>query len=111
MGRTIPSYRITLEEELKRWERFRDALRIDERAIFQDMMDECRRNASAAGAACFPVKTEGIFLSILFAHHKSLMELQSKVDRINTPLGQSPRKAEGRTQNLGLMEKGLGVCN
>jgi len=40
MGRTIPSYRISLEEELKRWERFRDFLRIDERVIFEDMMDE-----------------------------------------------------------------------
>jgi len=41
MGGTIPSYRIILEEELKRWGRFREALRIDEREVFQDMMDEC----------------------------------------------------------------------
>jgi len=40
MGRTIPSYRIILEEELKRWERFRDTLSIEERAVFEDMMDE-----------------------------------------------------------------------
>lgn len=32
MGRTIPSWRIVLEEELKRWERFQDILRIDARA-------------------------------------------------------------------------------
>jgi len=78
MGRTIPSYRIIPEEELKRWERFRDALRIDEREVFQDMMDECRRCASAAGASCFPVTTEGMFLSILFVHHKHLIELNDK---------------------------------
>jgi len=82
MGRTIPSYRIVLEEELKRWERFRDALRTDEREVFQDMMDECRRNASAAGAACFPAKTEGMFLSILFAHHKAFKELLKQMERI-----------------------------
>jgi len=64
MGRTIPSYRISLDEELKRWKRFQDVLRIDERAIFQDMTDECRRYASAAGAGAFPVKTEGMFLSV-----------------------------------------------
>jgi len=85
MGRTIPSYRIMLEEELKRWERFRDFLRIDERAVFEDMMDECRRHASAAGAACFPSKTEGMFLSILFAHRKALKELQDKIERLNGP--------------------------
>jgi len=92
MGRTIPSYRITLEEELKRWERFRDFLRIDERAVFEDMMDECRRHASAAGAGAFPSKTEGMFLSVLFAHHKALKELQNKIDRINKLL-QEPNQS------------------
>jgi hypothetical protein len=89
MGRTIPSWRIVLEEELKRWERFRDALRIDERPIFDDLMDECRRHASAAGAATLPVKTEGMFLSLLFSHHKGLKELRDKIDRINKLLEES----------------------
>jgi len=71
-----------LEEELKRWERFRDFLRIDERAIFQDLMDECRRHASAAGAGTSPFKTEGMFLSILFAHHKTLKVLNEKIEQI-----------------------------
>jgi hypothetical protein len=82
MGRTIPSYRIILEEGLKRWERFREALRIEERAIFQDMMDECRRHASAAGAACIPSETEAMFLTILFAHHKALKELERRTEYI-----------------------------
>jgi len=89
MGRTIPSWRILIEEEFKRWERFRDALRIDERPVFDDLMDECRRRASAAGAATLPVKTEGMFLSLLFSHHKSLKELREKVDRINRLLEES----------------------
>lgn len=87
-----------MEEELKRWERFQDALRIDERATFQDMMDECRRNASAAGAAYIQVKTEGMFLSILFAHHRSLRELHDKLDGVATLLGQSVSDVEERTQ-------------
>jgi hypothetical protein len=78
-----------LEEELTRWKRFRDALRVDERPIFDDLMDECRRHASAAGAAALPAKTEGIFLSILFSHHKSLKELRDKVERINRLLEES----------------------
>jgi len=81
MGRTIPSYRITLEEELKRWERFRDSLRIDERAVFEDVMDECRRHASAAGAGAFPSKTEGMFLPILFVHHRALKELDKRMTK------------------------------
>jgi hypothetical protein len=93
MGRTIPSWRIVLEEELKRWKRFRDALRIDERPIFDDLMDECRRNASATGAAALPSKTEGMFLSLLFSHHKNLKELREKIDRINRLLEEYNRSS------------------
>jgi len=78
-----------LEEEFKRWKKFQDALRIDERETFEDLMDECRRYASAAGAATFPIKTEGMFLSVLFSHHKSLKELREKVDRIQRLLEKS----------------------
>jgi len=46
-------------------------------------------DASAGGASCFPVKTEGMFLSIPFTHHKALKELQKKIDRINKLLQES----------------------
>jgi len=75
-----------LEEELNRWRKFQDSLRIDSREIFEDLINECRRYASAAGAATFPLKTEGMYLSILFAHHKRLKELCDKVDRIHNLL-------------------------
>lgn len=91
MGRTIPSWRVILEEELRRWERFRDALRINERATFDDLMNECRRHASAAGAAALPVKTEGMFLSLLFSHHETLQELHRKIERITRLLEESNR--------------------
>jgi len=60
-----------LEEELKRWERFRDALR----------MDECQRYASAAGAGAFPSKTEAMLLIILSAYHETLKELLKQINR------------------------------
>jgi len=68
-----------LEEELKRWERFQDVLRIEDRPIFEEMMDLCRRHASEAGNLASPSKTEGMFLSILFAHHKALKELKDRL--------------------------------
>lgn len=67
-------------------------MRIDERAIFDDLLDECRRRASAAGAAALPVKTEGMFLSLLFSHHKSLKELQGKIEQINRFLEESMQR-------------------
>ncbi|MBS7626681.1 hypothetical protein KEJ51_06570 [Candidatus Bathyarchaeota archaeon] len=82
MGRTIPSWRTVIEETFKRWRRFQETLRADEREIFEDLMNDCRRYASAAGASVFPIKVEGIFLAIIFAHHKKLRELEDKVDRL-----------------------------
>jgi hypothetical protein len=88
MGRTIPSYRILLEEELRRWKRFQDILRTDDRPIFEDMMDECRRHASEAGNLASPSKTEPMILSILFAHHKALAKLQERLAELNNPIQQ-----------------------
>jgi len=99
MGRTIPSYRIVPEEELKRWKSFENALRLDELPIFENLMDECRRSASAAGACCFPVRTDGMLLSILFAHQRAVRELQDKLDRVNTLLRQFAHQVEGGTQS------------
>jgi len=69
-----------LEEELKRWKRFQDVLRIEDRPIFEEMMDLCRRYASEAGNLASPSKTEAMILTILFAHHKTLKELRRMTD-------------------------------
>jgi len=65
-----------IEEEMKRWIRFRDALRAEDKEIFEDLLNQCRLYASAAGAMASPIKLEPMLLSILFAHHKALKELE-----------------------------------
>ena len=67
MGRTIPSWRMAVEEKLRRWDRFRRMLRPEESEIFEEMVDMCRRYASEASAGCFPCMAEGMFLLILCA--------------------------------------------
>ncbi len=79
MGKTIPSYRMGLEEELKRWDAFTKALRDEDRKIFEDMMSACRIYASAAGAATRPIILEAMFMSILLSHHKILKEISTRV--------------------------------
>ena len=78
--------------------KFRDTLCVDERPTFEDSVDECRRHAAATGTACFRIKAEGMFLTILFAHHMSLKEQRDRVKRINYLRGQSHR-AGGRTND------------
>jgi len=51
MGKTVPSYRIALEDEIYKWKDFRNALaNEEEKTAFDDLMDMCRNLASAAAA-------------------------------------------------------------
>jgi hypothetical protein len=51
MGKTVPAYRMALEEEINRWSCFARALRKDDREALEEMMDMCRGFASEAGNA------------------------------------------------------------
>jgi len=83
MGRTIPSYRAAIEQEISHtWKKFARMLRREEKSFFEDLVNTVRSYASEAGAAAFPSVVEGMFLSALFAHTKELKELRSTMERI-----------------------------
>ena len=86
MGRTVPSYRIILESEIKKWEGFLKALRREDREAFEELMNACRRYASAAGAATRPIIAEAMFMSILLSHQKNLKEFQAALERLKSTL-------------------------
>jgi hypothetical protein len=67
---------MALEVEIETWKPFRDALRNDERELFDDMMDLARDRASAGGASVRYVITEAMFMTILFKHHKLIKQLE-----------------------------------
>lgn len=79
MGRTIPSWRIVVEEELSRMSKFKQFLRAEDRVIFTDLLDQCKLYASAAGTLASSVKEFPLLLSMLFAHHKKLAELERRM--------------------------------
>jgi hypothetical protein len=81
MGKTVPSYRMALEFEIHRWKRFRKALPNEEaRVAFDELMDMCRNNGMASGAACNPIIFEPMVMSILLAQQKKLRELEHKLN-------------------------------
>jgi hypothetical protein len=79
MGRTIPSWRIVVDEELAGLARFRQFLRPEERTVFDDLAAQCRIYASYAGVLASPVKEVPLLLSMIFAQHKRLMELEKRI--------------------------------
>jgi len=79
MGRTIPSWRIVVDEELVKISRFRQFLRAEDRAVFDDLLSQCRLYASAAGVLASPVREVPLLLSMVFAQHKRLIELEKRI--------------------------------
>jgi len=79
MGRTVPSWRMVVEDELVKLKRFREFLRLEDKEVFDDLLNQCRVYASYAGSMASPVKEIPLIMSILFAQHKRLMELERRI--------------------------------
>lgn len=82
MGKTVPSYRIALDEEIGRWKGFIQALRSEDREAFEQLMDACRGYASASSNATRPVIFEPMAMSILLSQQKRLIKLEKTLDAI-----------------------------
>ena len=82
MGRTIPSYRIASEIEIRKWKQFRKALDKKDRKIFDEMLSIPRFYNVAGTMACRPVLIHVILMSIIFEHYKQLNKLTATDNKI-----------------------------
>jgi hypothetical protein len=82
MGRTVESYRMALEDEMRRWKGFAKALRTEDREAFEALMDACRLYASAGSNATQPILFEPMVMSILLFQQKKLCRLEKALDAI-----------------------------
>jgi hypothetical protein len=53
---------------------------LEDKLIFEDLLNQCKLYASAASALASPIKEIPLILSILFAHHKKLTELEKRLN-------------------------------
>lgn len=82
MGRTVPSYRMILEAEIQDWKRFSTPLRQEDKIQFEELMNACRHYASYASAACRPIPSDAMFMSILLHHQKLIRDLKAQVEQL-----------------------------
>jgi len=80
MGKTVESYRMALEDEIRRWNGFSKALRTEDREAFEALMDACRLFASAGSNATQPILFEPMVMSILLFQQKKLHRLEKALD-------------------------------
>jgi len=76
MGRTMPSWRIVVGQKIAELSRFKQFLRGEDRAVFDDLLIQCKLYTAEAGVLASPAKEVPLLLSIIFTHHKKLMELK-----------------------------------
>ena len=89
MGRTVESYRLALEDEIRRWTGFERALRSSDREAFEVLMDACRAFASAGSNAVQPVLFEPMVMSILLFQQEKLQKLEAELDVFKKRLPQA----------------------
>jgi hypothetical protein len=82
MGRTVESYRMALEDEMRRWKGFSKALRVEDREAFEALMDACRLYASAGSNATQPILFEPMVMSILLFQQKKIHRLEKALDAV-----------------------------
>jgi len=71
-----------VETEVERLKKFRDSLRLEDKLIYDDLLRQCKLYASAASSLASPVKEVPLIMSILFAHHKKLTEIENRLDKL-----------------------------
>ena len=75
MGRTVPSFRMLLEGIIKELSDFRRALRGNDRAAFDRLMNKAREHASSCTVVPTLDPMHAVFLSILVEQEKEISAL------------------------------------
>lgn len=79
----MASYRIALDREVQRWSGFARALRKEDRAAFEQLIDICRNYASAGSNATRPVLFEAMVMSVLLHQQKLLNKLEKELNAVS----------------------------
>ena len=86
MGRTVPSFRIALEQETASWTLYRRSLGADSREALDRMFNKARTYCSASSNAARPVKFEGMFMAMAFDHARRLEDLGIGIDKLRSEI-------------------------
>lgn len=91
LGRTVPSFRVLLEEIIIELSVFRRALRGEDKTAFDSLMNRARKHASSCTVAPTLDPMDAVFLSVLVEHEKELNLLR---EGMHVPDGHQVRPEE-----------------
>jgi len=79
MGRTVPSFRPALEQEIETWKDFKRALRPEEQKLFDKLMNYARIHADAGSMSARPMLSEVLFISFALEQERKINHLERKI--------------------------------
>jgi hypothetical protein len=82
MGRTVPSFRPALEQEIETWKDFKRALRPEEQKVFDKLMNYARIHADAGSLSARPILSEVLFISFALEQEKRIQLLEKKITQL-----------------------------
>jgi hypothetical protein len=82
MGRTVIPYTQIVDEERRRWQKFRRALRREDQPHFDRLFELARLHTQAGVYASQPWPMEVILMSMLLEHQKALAALEERLRRL-----------------------------
>lgn len=85
-----------LPREIESWKGYAQALRIEDRRIFQRMLERCYRYAAAVNTKPEALSTEALLMSILLEQEKEIERLEKA--QINSGSGRTS-DGKGRDNN------------
>lgn len=83
MGRTVPTFNLSLEREMAAWQLYRRALRREEQGVFDRLFAFARQHMAECAAAARPIPFDALVLSVL-------LEQQKQIDALRARLGEAP---------------------
>jgi len=76
MGRTLPTFRMLLQQLEVQWAPYRRALRIEDRDAFDAVMAQARQHAAASSFMVDADPMDALFMSVLVEQQRLIMELR-----------------------------------
>ena len=88
MGRTVPTFRMIIEQFGWDWHEFKRALRGLDKELFDRLLNHARRHATAGHNMPNPNPFEPIVMSILVEHEKELRRLRRQYETTEESSGE-----------------------
>jgi hypothetical protein len=80
MRTTILPWCVIVEQKMAELSRFKQFLRPEDRAVFDDLLTQCKLYSAGGEAFTSPVKEMSLLFWMIFAQHKRIVELERRLN-------------------------------